>query len=117
MDLRERVAKLRAGITRSNSRDGVVTGLRPHLDRYRSSARLELGMRVLGAATGMASASEMDRRPASFPDAPSADQGFSVRHVIHHASDSMVAGEPIPRPRRLTEPLVDQRERAGGALP
>jgi tRNA (mo5U34)-methyltransferase len=31
---------------------------------------------------------------------------FSVRHVIHHASDSVIAGEPVPRPRRLTEERV-----------
>jgi hypothetical protein len=31
-------------------------------------------------------------------------RGFSVRHVIHHASASVIAGEPVPRPRRLTEP-------------
>jgi tRNA (mo5U34)-methyltransferase len=29
--------------------------------------------------------------------------GFSVRHVIHHASASAIAGQPAPRPRRLTE--------------
>jgi tRNA (mo5U34)-methyltransferase len=29
-------------------------------------------------------------------------RGFSVRHVIHHASASVIAGEPMPRPRRLT---------------
>jgi tRNA (mo5U34)-methyltransferase len=30
-------------------------------------------------------------------------QGFSVRHVIHHASASVLAGQPVPRPRRITE--------------
>jgi SAM-dependent methyltransferase len=29
--------------------------------------------------------------------------GFSVRHVIHHASGSVIAGQPVPRPRRMTE--------------
>jgi hypothetical protein len=31
-------------------------------------------------------------------------RGFAVRHVIHHAAASMIAGQPVPRPRRLTEP-------------
>jgi hypothetical protein len=30
-------------------------------------------------------------------------RGFSVRHVIHHATASVVAGQPVPRPRRITE--------------
>lgn len=30
-------------------------------------------------------------------------QGFAVRHVVHHASASVIAGEPVPRPRRITE--------------
>jgi tRNA (mo5U34)-methyltransferase len=30
-------------------------------------------------------------------------QGFAVRHVVHHASGSVIAGEPVPRPRRITE--------------
>jgi tRNA (mo5U34)-methyltransferase len=30
-------------------------------------------------------------------------QGFSVRHVINHASESVIAGRPVPAPRRLTE--------------
>jgi tRNA (mo5U34)-methyltransferase len=30
-------------------------------------------------------------------------QGYSVRHVIHHASASVIAGEPVPQPRRMTE--------------
>ena len=29
--------------------------------------------------------------------------GFSVRHLILHASKSVIAGEPIPAPRRMTE--------------
>jgi SAM-dependent methyltransferase len=29
--------------------------------------------------------------------------GFAVRHVIHHATASVIAGQPVPRPRRLTE--------------
>jgi tRNA (mo5U34)-methyltransferase len=29
-------------------------------------------------------------------------RGFSVRHVIHHASASMIAGERVPAPRRVT---------------
>src|SRR5207249_1006643 len=28
--------------------------------------------------------------------------GFSVRHLIQHASQSVIAGEAVPRPRRLT---------------
>ena len=30
-------------------------------------------------------------------------RGFTLRHVIHHASGSVIAGEPVPRPRRVTE--------------
>jgi tRNA (mo5U34)-methyltransferase len=30
-------------------------------------------------------------------------QGYSVRHVVHHASASVIAGKPIPSPRRMTE--------------
>jgi tRNA (mo5U34)-methyltransferase len=30
-------------------------------------------------------------------------EGFSVRHVINHASSSVIAGEAVPRPRRMTE--------------
>ncbi len=30
-------------------------------------------------------------------------QGFSVQHVIHHARRSVIAGEPVPSPRRVTE--------------
>ena len=33
-------------------------------------------------------------------------QGFSVQHVIHHARASVIAGEPVPRPRRLTASAV-----------
>jgi tRNA (mo5U34)-methyltransferase len=40
------------------------------------------------------------RRHADF-SVPSR-RGFSVRHLIHHASASVIAGEPVPRPRRLT---------------
>jgi tRNA (mo5U34)-methyltransferase len=29
--------------------------------------------------------------------------GFAVRHVINHAAGSVVAGQAVPRPRRLTE--------------
>jgi SAM-dependent methyltransferase len=32
-----------------------------------------------------------------------ARHGFSVRHLVTHASQSAVAGQPVPRPRRLTE--------------
>jgi tRNA (mo5U34)-methyltransferase len=31
-----------------------------------------------------------------------ATRGFSVRHVVNHASGSMIAGQAVPRPRRLT---------------
>jgi tRNA (mo5U34)-methyltransferase len=30
-------------------------------------------------------------------------QGFSVRHVVNHCSGSVIAGVPVPEPRRLTE--------------
>jgi tRNA (mo5U34)-methyltransferase len=30
-------------------------------------------------------------------------EGYSVRHVIHHASASAIAGQHVPRPRRITE--------------
>ncbi|WP_249010140.1 bifunctional 2-polyprenyl-6-hydroxyphenol methylase/3-demethylubiquinol 3-O-methyltransferase UbiG [Conexibacter sp. DBS9H8] len=30
-------------------------------------------------------------------------RGFAVRHVVHHASGSVLAGQPVPRPRRVTE--------------
>lgn len=30
-------------------------------------------------------------------------QGFTVRHVVHHASASVIAGQAVPRPRRATE--------------
>lgn len=30
-------------------------------------------------------------------------RGFSVRHVINHATRSVIAGDPVPHPRRLTE--------------
>ncbi len=36
-----------------------------------------------------------------------ARHGFSVQHLIHHASFSVLAGEPVPRPRRLTESRLD----------
>jgi hypothetical protein len=29
--------------------------------------------------------------------------GFKVRHVVNHASASVIAGEPVPHPRRITE--------------
>jgi tRNA (mo5U34)-methyltransferase len=41
------------------------------------------------------------RRHAEFK-IPS-NRGFTLRHLVHHASHSMVAGEPVPRPRRITE--------------
>jgi hypothetical protein len=28
---------------------------------------------------------------------------FSVRHVINHASGSVIAGQAVPHPRRITE--------------
>jgi tRNA (mo5U34)-methyltransferase len=34
-------------------------------------------------------------------------QGFAVQHVVNHASFSMLAGQPVPRPRRLTETRLD----------
>lgn len=36
------------------------------------------------------------------------NQGYSVRHAVHHARASAIAGQAIPRPRRLTvrEPQV-----------
>ena len=30
-----------------------------------------------------------------------------LKHVIHHASRSAVAGQPVPHPRRLTETWLD----------
>jgi len=30
-------------------------------------------------------------------------RGYSIRHVIHHASRSVIAGRPVPEPRRVTE--------------
>ncbi len=39
-------------------------------------------------------------------------QGWSVRHLIHHASGSVIAGEPVRRPRRVTEPRPTAAERA-----
>jgi hypothetical protein len=27
--------------------------------------------------------------------------------VIHHASASVIAGQPVPRPRRMTEPRAE----------
>jgi tRNA (mo5U34)-methyltransferase len=34
------------------------------------------------------------------------NRGFSVRHVINHASGSVIAGQPVPYPRRMTEPVA-----------
>jgi tRNA (mo5U34)-methyltransferase len=36
-------------------------------------------------------------------------RGFSVRHVIHHASASVMAGQAVPRPRRITETRLAPR--------
>jgi hypothetical protein len=33
--------------------------------------------------------------------------GFAVRHVVNHASQSALAGQPVPRPRRLTETRLE----------
>jgi tRNA (mo5U34)-methyltransferase len=41
------------------------------------------------------------RRHARFKVAST--QGYAVRHLIHHASASTIAGMPVPRPRRVTE--------------
>jgi tRNA (mo5U34)-methyltransferase len=30
-------------------------------------------------------------------------QGFSVRHVVNHATASVTAGQPVPEPRRITD--------------
>jgi tRNA (mo5U34)-methyltransferase len=32
-----------------------------------------------------------------------AEHGFNVRHVINHASGSVIGGEAVPHPRRMTE--------------
>jgi tRNA (mo5U34)-methyltransferase len=40
-------------------------------------------------------------------------RGFSVRHMINHCSASVVAGKPVPHPRRLTETRIPDSRPAG----
>lgn len=42
-------------------------------------------------------------------------QGFSVRHLVHHASSSVLAGEPVPAPRRITETRMSPEPLASAA--
>ncbi len=51
------------------------------------------------------------KRHANFKMPSTPAHNFSVRHLIHHASASVIAGEPVPEPRRMTErrPVADEQ--------
>jgi hypothetical protein len=49
-----------------------------------------------------------DVREHAYFKMPSREGKFAVRHAINHASGSVVAGQPVPHPRRLTETRIEE---------
>jgi tRNA (mo5U34)-methyltransferase len=102
----ERIARLCSGTFISAEEPDAATSLLPFpAARYRADRDAAVVFWLPSARTwrhmiGTAGFDQV-RRHSRFK-MPST-QGYSVRHVIHHASDSTIAGKPIPSPRRMTE--------------
>jgi tRNA (mo5U34)-methyltransferase len=102
----ERIARLCRGTFISAEEPDLLTSLLPFSAvRYRADrdAAVVYWMPSRRAWRRMIRTAGFDqvRRHAEFR--LHSRRGFSIRHVIHHASGSVIADEPVPRPRRLTE--------------
>jgi tRNA (mo5U34)-methyltransferase len=107
----ERIARLCRGTFISAEEPDVLAGwLRLPLVRYRADRDAAVVYWLPSRRTWrrMIWTAGFDRvHEHSYFKMPSR-RGFSVRHVIHHASGSVIAGEPVPRPRRVTERFAER---------
>ncbi|HET9073949.1 MAG TPA: class I SAM-dependent methyltransferase [Solirubrobacteraceae bacterium] len=102
----ERIARLCRGTFISAEEPAAALDLLPFpVSRYRADRDAAVvywlpNRRAWRAMMGTAGFDEV-REHARFV-MPSR-RGFSVRHVVHHASASVLAGRAVPRPARITE--------------
>ncbi len=112
----ERIARLCRGTFISAEEPDVLTSFLPFpAVRYRADrdAAVVFWMPSRRAWHRMLHTAGFDevKRHASFKMPSTPAHSFSVRHLIHHASGSVIAGEAVPEPRRMTErrPVADEQ--------